>query len=119
MKYAKQIVKLYYYDIYLYNIERSGTALQRVTWEYLPMIEDALRESLAACVRTQIGSETERFVYGQIGFDDEHRCTGHLLFFEYVPSSSIQDAVDTAYSYFGTLERNKEFKRNFEIIVNK
>ena len=36
------------FKTYLYNAEWSGAGLQRVTWEDLPMVEHALRESLTS-----------------------------------------------------------------------
>lgn len=41
------------------------------TRENLPMVEDGLGESLSTSVGTEIGSETERLVDGQVGLDVE------------------------------------------------
>ena len=46
---------------------------------------------------------TEWFVYWKIRFDDEHRCTSNLHFFEDVTTTSIQHTVDTTYGYLRTL----------------
>jgi hypothetical protein len=92
-----------YVSTYLYNGEGSGRGVERISWEDLPMVEDALRERLSASVRAKIGGETERLVHGQVGFDDEHRSAGDLLFFEHVTTPSVQDAVDTTDGDFRTL----------------
>ncbi len=58
------------------------------------MVEDALREGLAARVRAQVGGEAERLVDGQVGLDHEHGRSDDLGLLDDHTSSSVQDTVD-------------------------
>lgn len=74
-----------------------------VSWEDLPVIEHALRESLSTGVGAEIGGETKGLVDGQESFDDEHGCSGDLGFLEDVTATTIEDTVDTSDSNLWTL----------------
>jgi hypothetical protein len=78
--------------------------IHRVTsGEGLPVVEDHGREGLAGSVGTEIGSETERLVNGQVGLASEQRSTRTLDFLEDVTSPAGEDTVDTTHGLLGHL----------------
>jgi len=86
---------------------RLGASVQWVTGKDLPVVEDALREGLATGITAEVGGEPERLVDGQVGFHDEHRCTRHLHFLEYVTTPTVQHTVDATNGNLGTLKQNE------------
>lgn len=92
---------------YRNNLEGASAGVGRVTGKNLPMVEHALWEGLSSGVGSEIGGETERFVYRQVSLDHEHGGTGDLQFFENVTTSAIEDSVDSTNGYFGALEDEK------------
>jgi hypothetical protein len=67
------------------------------------VIKHALRERLATGVGTQIGGETKGFIYRKVSLNYEHGSTRHLLFLEYMSSSTIQHTIDATNCYFWAL----------------
>lgn len=94
-------------ETHLYNLEWASTGFGWVTGKNLPMIEDALWESLSSGVGTKISGESKGFVYRQVSLDNKHRGTGNLQFFENVTTSTIQHTVYSTNGYFGALEKVK------------
>lgn len=68
------------------------------------MIEDALRESLTGSLGTEIGSETERRVYRQVGLDHVKRSSNLLLLREDVTTTTIEGGVDSSHGVLRTLD---------------
>lgn len=83
---------------------RPGARFERITGQNLPMVEDALWESLSTGVGSEIGGKAERFVDRKIGFYDEHGRAGNLLFLEYVTTATIEYSVDSTDGNLGTLD---------------
>jgi hypothetical protein len=81
----------------------AGFAVKGISGKNLPVIEYALREGLSSGVGTEIGSESERLIYRQVGLDDEHGCSGHLRLFDDVTTTSVEYTVNSTDSVFGTL----------------
>lgn len=72
------------------------------------MIEDTLRESLATGVGTEISSEAERLVDGQVSLNVEEGSTGALLLREDVTTTAIQHTVDTTHGAIRALDLDQE-----------
>lgn len=83
---------------FLDNLTGLAGGVKRIsTGEDLPMIEDGLREGLTSSSGTEIGSETEGLVDGQVGLDVEKWGTHSLLLSENVTSPLGQDTIDTTH----------------------
>jgi hypothetical protein len=80
-----------------------GGSIEGVTRKNLPMVEDALWESLSGCVTAQIGGETERLVDRQVCLDDEHGRASDLAFLENVTTTTIEYTINTTNGVFWTL----------------
>ena len=81
---------------------------RRATGQDLPVVEDRLREGLATSIRSEVGSETERLVDGQVSLDVEQWCTWTLFLGEDVTTSSGQYTVDTAHGLLWYLDLDQE-----------
>jgi len=68
------------------------------------MVKDLLWEGLATGTGTEIGSETERLVDGEVSLDVEERSTDTLVLLEDVTSPSGKDTVDTTHGLLGNLD---------------
>lgn len=77
------------------------------------MLKKSKRHIINTQILPEIGSETKRFIYRQIGLNNEHRCTSHLHFFKYVTTSSVQHTVDTSDGDFRALEQNLVVKYQY------
>ena len=67
------------------------------------MVKHALREGLAASVGSQVSSEAEGLVDGQIGLHHEHGGAGGLGLLEHVASPPVEHSIDTSYSVLWAL----------------
>lgn len=75
------------------------------------MVEDALRERLAARVGAEVGGEAEGLVDGQVRLHVEHGRARHLRLLEDVAAPTVQHAVDAAHGVLGTLWRRETRKK--------
>lgn len=72
------------------------------------MVEDGLREGLATGTGTEIASEAEGLVDGQVSLDGEQRGTGTLLLGVDVTTTAGEDTVDTTHGLLGDLDLDVE-----------
>lgn len=63
---------------YLDNLVGFRSCFQWIPREDLPVVENALRESLSSGVTSQVSGETKWFVDRQMRLDNEHRSTSNL-----------------------------------------
>ena len=75
-----------------------GRGVEDVTWNLLPMVEDALREGTAGGGCSEGLSETERLSDGEVGLDNEEGSTGNGLFTDNDTSSLGKSLIDTTHS---------------------
>jgi hypothetical protein len=86
------------------DLRGLAVGFQRITLEDLPMVEDALREGLARCVGAEIGSETERFIDGQVSFDVLEGTRTTIFFGNDLATTSVENAIDTTDDGSGALD---------------
>jgi len=89
------------------NLESLGAGFEGIHVEDLPVIKDALRESLTRGVGTKISSETKGFLDREISLDLVKRSSSTLFFSKDVSTSSVEDSVDTSHGVLGTLDVNE------------
>jgi len=77
---------------------------QGITSNNLPVVEYALREGLARSLRTEISSETERGIYGQVSLYHVQGGTNLLLFREDVTTTTIESGVNTTHGTLRALD---------------
>lgn len=72
------------------------------------MVEDGLGEGLTTGTGTEIASEAEGLVDGQVSLDGEQRSTGTLLLGVDVTTTAGEDTVDTTHGLLGHLDLDVE-----------
>jgi hypothetical protein len=78
-----------------------GGAFENVTWNLLPMVEDALREGTTGGGGTERLSETEGLSDGQVSLDDEEGSSSNWLFTDNDTSALGKGLIDTTHSIIG------------------
>jgi len=78
-----------------------GGVVENVTWNLLPMVEDALRESTTGGGGTERLSETEGLSDGQVSLDDEEGSSSNGLFTDNDTSALSKGLIDTTHSIIG------------------
>ena len=96
----------------LHDLVGLGALLERVSGQDLPVVKHALREGLAASVGSQVSSEAEGLVDGQIGLHHEHGGAGGLGLLEHMTSPSVEHTVDTSHSVLRTLREEEKIRIN-------
>ena len=62
---------------------------------------------------------TERFVYGQISLNVEHRGSNNLRLLKYVPTSTIEHTINTTDSVLRTLKLGKMVLQKGQLFISK
>lgn len=78
-----------------------GGVVENVTWNLLPMVEDALREGTTGGGGTERLSETEGLSDGQVSLDDEEGSSSDGFFTDNDTSALGKGLIDTTHSIIG------------------
>lgn len=79
-----------------------------VTWDLIPMVEDALREGTAGGGSTESLGETERLSDGEVSLDDEEGSSSDGLFTDNDTSSLGKGLIDATHGVIGALDLAEE-----------
>ena len=86
----------------------SGCGYHWVSTEFLPMVEDALRESTAGGGSTESLGETERFSDGEMCFHVDEGSSVNGLFTDNNTTTSGKAVINGTNAIFGALDLNQE-----------
>ena len=79
-----------------------------ISGEFLPVIEDALREGLTTSVGAEISGEAEGFSDGEVGTDVVDGSTGAVFFTDDDTTTAGEDTVDATHGVFDGLNVDLE-----------
>ncbi len=85
-----------------------GGGVVDVTWDLLPMVEDALREGTAGSGSTESLSETERLGDGEVSLDNQERGSSDWLLTDNDTSSLSEGLIDATHGVIGALDLAEE-----------
>mmetsp|Transcript_113620 Transcript_113620/g.200573 ORF Transcript_113620/g.200573 Transcript_113620/m.200573 type:complete len:277 (+) Transcript_113620:123-953(+) len=82
--------------------------LQRITWHGVPVVEDALRESLTTGLLSQCGNEAEGLCNRQVCLDLQERSAFAWVLLEDASASEVHARVHTAHGLLGAGDLHQE-----------